>query len=316
MRKGRSHRKRMPRPSMSPSALGGLDAARSTRHGRDEDENEQRVVSILPPPALEIAADSGPSSDAAVVVAQTGALPAITIEEESVPPVGDLAVVEKFFSEGDLGAHVVASARDDMRDVLDEITAEKTKAKLAPHVVHRRARFVRVVTWVAGAASALCLVAVMRTVLAPHADIAPVAPARAAVFVAPEPAAAPAAKEAPKEEAKPEPVAATPAPKDEVPKDEPKVEVPNAAKPAVETAANALAEKNAARSALERGRLTEAIQAGERSVAADPSDGEAWLLLGAAYQERGKIAEARRCYAACVKEGKRGPKGECAAMLQ
>ena len=341
MRKGRSHRKRMSRPSMSPNALSALDAPRS----RGE-ETEQRVVSILPPPMLEIArageetSNDGPSSDGAVVVAQATPSPT-NPDEESVPPVGDLAVVEKFFSEGDLGAHVAASAREDVSDVLDEITAEKAKAKLAPHVVRRRARFVRVVTWIAGGASALCLVAVVRTVLTPSTS--PITTARAAVVTTAEPAPAPVApapvtpaSEAPKEEEKPAAVAAVAAVaerKEEAakqdPKAEAKVEAPTEAKPAVETAesgvaarsaaeqkASALAEKNKARSALESGRLSQAIEAGERSVAADPTDGEAWLLLGAAYQERGKLADARRCYAACIKEGKRGPKGECAAMLQ
>jgi Flp pilus assembly protein TadD len=67
--------------------------------------------------------------------------------------------------------------------------------------------------------------------------------------------------------------------------------------------------------ALERGRVAVAIAAGERSVALDPGDGEAWLILGAAYQQKGSTADARRCYRACV-EAERGPKGECAAMLR
>ena len=71
-----------------------------------------------------------------------------------------------------------------------------------------------------------------------------------------------------------------------------------------------------ARKALERGKPGDAIEAGERSVALDPTDGEAWLLLGAAYQEKGKIVDARRCYTACLKEGKRGPLQECGAMLR
>jgi Flp pilus assembly protein TadD len=122
----------------------------------------------------------------------------------------------------------------------------------------------------------------------------------------------------------------------------PKVEVPTAASPAVgeptspkaegalaEAPATtnagtatptsdktALEEKNDARRALERGKVTESIEAGERAVALDPQDGEAWLLLGAAYQEKGKLGDARRCYAACLKQGKRGPLGECQAMLR
>ena len=73
-------------------------------------------------------------------------------------------------------------------------------------------------------------------------------------------------------------------------------------------------EKNSARTLLERGKTGDAIEAGERSVALDPTDGEAWLILGAAYQEKGDMKNARRSYKACLEQGKRGPKYECAAM--
>jgi hypothetical protein len=73
-------------------------------------------------------------------------------------------------------------------------------------------------------------------------------------------------------------------------------------------------EKNACRTALERGKLADAIEAGERSVALDPTDSEAWLILGAAYQEKGNMKDARRCYHECIAQGKRGPKYECMAM--
>jgi predicted Zn-dependent protease len=75
-------------------------------------------------------------------------------------------------------------------------------------------------------------------------------------------------------------------------------------------------EKLASQIALERGKNDLAIESGERSVKLDPTDGEAWLILGAAYQAKGKGHDARRCFTACLKEGKRGPKSECAAMLR
>jgi Flp pilus assembly protein TadD len=80
--------------------------------------------------------------------------------------------------------------------------------------------------------------------------------------------------------------------------------------------AQAAKEKTASRIALERGRLGAAIEAGERSVALDPTDGEAWLILGAAYQTKGNAKDARRCYKTCIEQAKRGPRGECAAMLR
>jgi cytochrome c-type biogenesis protein CcmH/NrfG len=74
--------------------------------------------------------------------------------------------------------------------------------------------------------------------------------------------------------------------------------------------------KQDSQQALDRGDVAKAISAGELSVSADAEDGESWLILGAAYQQKGDNQNARRCFAACLKEGKRGPKGECAAMLR
>ena len=73
-------------------------------------------------------------------------------------------------------------------------------------------------------------------------------------------------------------------------------------------------QKTAAHNALESGKHAKAIEAGERSVALDPTDAEAWLILGVAYQEKGNKEEAKRCFKSCLTEGKRGPKGECAMM--
>ena len=77
-----------------------------------------------------------------------------------------------------------------------------------------------------------------------------------------------------------------------------------------------LEEKNACRKALERGKVDLAIEAGARSVAGDPTDAEAWLLLGSAYQDKGKWTDAVRVYRMCVRAAKRGPVHECAAMLK
>ncbi len=144
------------------------------------------------------------------------------------------------------------------------------------------------------------------------------------------------AVEAPPETAKAaEPAAAVPvvpAKADEPAKQEPKAEAKGDVKPEP-TKAEAKAEptpvepgtvdpkaaasaKVEARGLLERGKATLAIEAGERSVALDPSDGEAWLILGAAYQEKGNQKDARRAFQSCSKLGKRGPMAECRAMLQ
>jgi hypothetical protein len=74
--------------------------------------------------------------------------------------------------------------------------------------------------------------------------------------------------------------------------------------------------KRAAQAALEDGLTAQAVYAGERSVALDPGDAEAWLILGAAYQQRRAWADARRCFKSCVDQATHGPRGECAALLR
>ena len=76
-------------------------------------------------------------------------------------------------------------------------------------------------------------------------------------------------------------------------------------------------EKGDARVALERGKVeaNRSRRASAASVALDATDGEAWLILGAAYQQQGNMKDARRCYKACLDQGKRGPRNECSAML-
>lgn len=129
-----------------------------------------------------------------------------------------------------------------------------------------------------------------------------------------EPVAAPPA---PVEPEKAEPVAAPTPAKVEPAKTEPVAAAPAPAKADdVPGALTAAQEKVESRKALERGKAGLAIEAGERSVALDPTDGEAWLILGAAYQEKGNVKDARRAFQSCTKEGKRGPISECRAMLQ
>ena len=76
------------------------------------------------------------------------------------------------------------------------------------------------------------------------------------------------------------------------------------------------AAKRDAEAALEKGRTAQAIEAGERAIALDPTDAEAWLILGAGYDQRGAYAQARRCFASCAREATHGPRRECAALLR
>jgi cytochrome c-type biogenesis protein CcmH/NrfG len=170
--------------------------------------------------------------------------------------------------------------------------------KWTPEARARRARFATYVRVAVGLCVALCVAAAGRNVLsAREQGDAPRRAAVAASAVAHAPAAI-----APVVETAIEP--ATPLP-----------EVSAVAAPSVDRDAAPRA-KRAAQRALEMGRVAAAIESGETSVALDPSDGEAWLILGAAYLERGQASDARRCFRSCVAEARRGPKWECAAMLR
>ncbi len=212
--------------------------------------------------------------------------------------------------------------------------------KLTPEVARRRADLSRYVKLAVAAASALCLAALVKVAVAHNAtDTGASRPSMAAAAAAPPAQAATPPVQAPVQAVAPPAETQAPA----APVVAPPVETQAAAVPATpppaETAAAAAAppaeavsaapapteapeldpkaaakEKNSARTLLERGKHNDAIEAGERSVALDPTDGEAWLILGAAYQEKGDMKNARRSYKACLEQGKRGPKYECAAM--
>lgn len=240
------------------------------------------------------------------------------LEALSLPPVTDDVSHEGFFSRD-------SSPPEDDELSDDELMKERA-LRQTPEVRARIARAQRIVTGLVAAAALVTLAGFGSKALrsGPTASAAQasqvVAPMAALAVEAPKPASEPA-----KLEPKPAEVApATEAPKLEAPKPEVVAEKPTApsAPPAAPSAAadaptkSALEEKKDAQRWLDRGKSKDAIAAGERSVALDPADGEAWLLLGAAYQEQGKMADARRCYQSCLKEGKRGPKGECSAMLR
>jgi Flp pilus assembly protein TadD len=69
-----------------------------------------------------------------------------------------------------------------------------------------------------------------------------------------------------------------------------------------------------AQRALEKGKLADAIDAGEQATALDSTDAKSWLVLGGAYQDRGDMVNARRCYRACAEHATRGPVNECRAL--
>jgi hypothetical protein len=74
--------------------------------------------------------------------------------------------------------------------------------------------------------------------------------------------------------------------------------------------------KHAAVAALEVRDDALALEAATRATELDPTDGEAWLILGAVHQDAGRTAQAFECYRTCTVKGRVDPKGECAAMLR
>jgi hypothetical protein len=83
-----------------------------------------------------------------------------------------------------------------------------------------------------------------------------------------------------------------------------------------EIASEALEKKQGSQQALEKGKLSLSIDLGERAVALDPTDGDTWLILGAAYMQRRDMKNARRCFSSCVTQATSGQRKECAAMLR
>ena len=197
--------------------------------------------------------------------------------------------------------------------------------KMTPEAASRRAQFQKYVRFAVGAASALCLAALVKVAVARNHEEPAVPRAAAAMQVAPPPVAPKAAETALPVEAVPppaDPPVAEPAPAEEPATATATTTEPATAQadPAADTAAPEPDPKAAAKAkhdsqlALERGKVADAIEAGEQSVSLDPSDAEAWLILGAAYQEKGDIKNARRSFRSCLDQGKRGPKWECAQM--
>lgn len=262
---------------------------------------ETRPSATLPPPAHE-----EEPKDPPVTIASTDAIPR---EPPSPPePTGNgedddeaesaehVAIQEQFFSEGDLSRHD--------HDDIEPMRPSKAVRMAEPAVVERRARYSRYVGWAVAGAAVVCLAALGRTLVGgPAEKPAPVLETRPGPPLTIEKPAEPKPAET---VAPPGPSASATAAAEEP---------PEAAAPAAPTG-DAKAEKKKAQTALEQRKIAEAITAGEASVAIDPTDGEAWLILGAAYQEKGDIVAARRSFTSCVKEGKTGPIAECGKMLR
>jgi Tfp pilus assembly protein PilF len=70
-----------------------------------------------------------------------------------------------------------------------------------------------------------------------------------------------------------------------------------------------------AQKALDHGDTAQAIDLGRKATSVDPSNAEAWLTLGAAYEAAGRASLARGAYQSCVSHGKGERVAECRALL-
>jgi hypothetical protein len=197
----------------------------------------------------------------------------------------------------------------------EHASKSKIGSSLAPHELEpdaderyiaaspeHRARLQLYVKVTVGACVALCLAAIVRVgisrAMASEDDARPYV---SAAVRAPEPVA-PGTTDPP---APTTPPAAAPVATSAHPS------APAAIASAPKTAGEA---RDLARRALERGKARDALAAAEQATTLDPSDADAWLLLGAANQEMGRPAAARTAFTACVKSAKHGPVRERRAM--
>jgi hypothetical protein len=202
---------------------------------------------------------------------------------------------EGFFAEGERTSQAPAYD-DEVGPPVDSIFS-----------VARRQTLMRYVYVALAVSTILCVIAITRTLatapaheattVAPSAIAEPAAPAApAASLTFPMPSASASAAPTPASAAAPIADAAVAPP-----------EVPTK---------SASEEKADAQRALDRGKAKDAIEAASRSTTLDPSDADAWLLLGAADMEVGKAGDARAAFAACAKQATKGQVGECRSMLR
>ena len=335
--KGRSKRKAsVPERRAVPSASSEMDLARAASSA-----SPRAATPPGPAPDLDAVAmlHGRPPIETPIAFEAPSGLSAAGLSADSP----DLD--SSFFASDPHASHRLAP--HDPHDASDEPDERdpRMRLKLAPETAKRRAQLQKYVKVAVGAASVLCLAALVKVAVA-HNHEEPVAGRAAASLQSQGRAAAlpletaQAAAERPPSPsvvlghglAAEDPGVAAPAaapptpspivplsptlPSPPIPPAEPVVTAaPEPAAAPLELDPKAAAkEKHASQLALERGKAGDAIAAGERSVALDPTDAEAWLILGAAYQAKGDAPGARRSFKACLEHGKRGPRWECAQM--
>ncbi len=248
--------------------------------------------------------------------AVTSLIPVVTDTASDAPELpGDLA--GDGLSPAGLDAEPFFAKRDEETELDEPLTGEarsRRAALLSAPVQARRRYLARYVTGVVAAAGLIGVAALVQAAFASgsgagHAASASAPPAATALDV-------PAAEPTPPAEAT---AGAAPAPPAEpAPSANPAA---TSAEPAAAGATStedgvALGDRERARRALERGHLSEAVEAAQASLAEDATDAETWLILGAAYQTGGHYREARQAFASCVDKATRGNRTECGSFLR
>jgi hypothetical protein len=202
----------------------------------------------------------------------------------------------KFFEEGE------AIERSTLHSDVRESDASALGLELHPH---RRGAFMRYVWITVAVCAVVCLVAFARALAHGNKSAEPAPVVTTAAAPAPEPVVS----AAPPPPAAPTAVATATASASAAPAES------ASAAPDVPLK-SALEEKADAQHALDHNKINDAIMSALRSTALDPTDADAWLLLGAAYQMAGKSADARAAFSTCTKEAKKGEVRECQLMLR
>jgi hypothetical protein len=205
---------------------------------------------------------------------------------------------------------------------------EPMAMQLSPAALARRARLRRLVAGVVSFAAVLSIAVVGKTLAAgkrPSStlnnkppvvqEVKPKVDETAAAVVTaapkPDPAAVPSAT--PSAVPSAEPVAASATPSAEPVASATPSAVPSA-EPAAAPAADAVALRKETENLLNRGKMKDAIVKAREAIAADPSDANAYLYLGAALQETGHWKDGIDAYSDCVRSATKGPVHECRQM--
>jgi hypothetical protein len=253
---------------------------------------------------------------------RTRAAPAVSptlefLADEFVEDEVDEFLPQEFVVEDSPGDSAVGFAGpSDPPPHMSSLAQPVTRRPEPPHTTVLTARapgmFTRSIPTVAAAAFGFLAVALALRARPPAITTGDALPAALSPSVSPPPSQPVPGLPTPAEATISATAAAAPAPEVDTPAT-PSATTPAAPRPDTSAAIEA---KRASQKALEHDRVSQAITLGERSVELDATDAESWLILGAAYLQRGSLKDARRCFSTCVKEATHGARGECAALLR